>query len=113
MSDFWKVYSKLAGIGAMLCIFALLLYLYGEHDQRSMDRQTGEVVNTLSKSLPDLNEDDRRSVIKDELLREREAQTGHEIVEHIAEALFLAGLMIILRRRLHALCRRSPGDETE
>jgi hypothetical protein len=95
MSRFSKTYPPLAGIGATLTLVAIVLFLLANYDQERLDARAAEAANELGTSLQVLSDMQRVTAIKRVMKEERNGETGHEVLEHFAEALFLAGIMII------------------
>jgi hypothetical protein len=85
-----KAYSWFFVIALVLIFAAVLIDRLTEEDPRHLDQQVSEILEKLSHQ-PD---QEQRRLLVDELLSSRKEDFNHQWPEHLAEALFLAGIMI-------------------
>lgn len=94
MGSFWQLYWKLVGLAVIMFICAAVLYLVTFRDAVLDNEQVGRIIKELDAIEKKGEPEDRRRIILDEMIHGRAVDFMHSMLEHVAEALILAGVMI-------------------
>jgi hypothetical protein len=116
MKDFWKFYGALCGFSILLFIAAFILYLVTFQDPMLESREVSRILKTLDGLyVHQAENDEKRTVIMNELIHERQLDFSRVMSERAAEALILAGVMIIIVEGLthYDASKRAQQDKEE